>query len=36
VAVIVGWAFGSEALTWEILISTVLILISVWLVLFRK
>lgn len=36
VAVIVGWAFGSEALTSEILIATVLIVISVWLVLFRK
>jgi len=36
VAVIVGWAFGGEALTWEMLFATVLIVISVYLVLFRK
>jgi drug/metabolite transporter (DMT)-like permease len=36
VAVIVGWVFGGEALTWEMLIATVLIVISVYLVLFRK
>jgi len=36
IAVFVGWAIGSEALTWEILIATVLIVFSVWLVLFRK
>jgi len=36
VAVIVGWAFGGEALTWEMLVATVLIVISVYLVLFRK
>ncbi len=36
IAVLVGWAFGSEALTWEILLATTLIVISVWLVLFRK
>lgn len=36
VAVLVGWAFGNEALTWGILIATVLIIFSVWLVLFRK
>lgn len=36
VAVIVGWAFGGEALTTEMLVATVLIVISVYLVLFRK
>jgi len=36
VAVIIGWAFGGEALTVEMLIATVLIVISVYLVLFRK
>lgn len=36
VAVLVGWAFGGEALTWEMLVATVLIVISVYLVLFRK
>lgn len=36
VAVIVGWVFGSEALTKEILFATFLIVISVYLVLFRK
>lgn len=36
VAVIIGWAFGGEALTGEMLIATVLIVISVYLVLFRK
>lgn len=36
VAVIVGWAFGGEALTREMLAATVLIVISVYLVLFRK
>lgn len=36
VAVLVGWAFGSEALTWGILVATVLIIVSVWLVLFRR
>lgn len=36
VAVLVGWAFGGEALTWEMLLATVLIVISVYLVLFRK
>lgn len=36
IAVFVGWAIGSEALTWEILVATVLIVASVWLVLFRK
>jgi drug/metabolite transporter (DMT)-like permease len=36
VAVIVGWAFGGEALTKEMLIAAVLIIISVYLVLFRK
>jgi drug/metabolite transporter (DMT)-like permease len=36
VAVIIGWAFGGEALTKEMLVATVLIIISVYLVLFRK
>ncbi len=36
VAVIAGWAFGGEALTKEMLIAAVLIIISVYLVLFRK
>lgn len=36
VAVLVGWAFGGETLTWEMLIALVLISISVYLVLFRK
>lgn len=36
VAVLVGWAFGGEALTWEMLIAMVLIIISVYLILFRK
>jgi drug/metabolite transporter (DMT)-like permease len=36
VAVLVGWAFGSEALTWDILIAAVLITGSVWIVLSRK
>ena len=36
VAVIVGWAFGGEALTREMLVAAVLIIISVYLVLFRK
>jgi drug/metabolite transporter (DMT)-like permease len=36
VAVIAGWAFGGEALTKEMLISAVLIIIAVYLVLFRK
>ncbi len=36
VAVLVGWAFGNEALTWELMVATVLIIISVYLVLFRK
>jgi drug/metabolite transporter (DMT)-like permease len=36
VAVIVGWAFGGEALTGEMLVATVLIVISVYLILFRK
>jgi drug/metabolite transporter (DMT)-like permease len=36
VAVIIGWAFGGEALTGEMLVATVLIVISVYLVLFRK
>jgi drug/metabolite transporter (DMT)-like permease len=36
VAVIVGWAFGREALTGEMLVATVLIVISVYVVLFRK
>ncbi len=36
IAVIVGWAFGGEALTWEMLVAMVLIILSVYLVLFRK
>jgi drug/metabolite transporter (DMT)-like permease len=36
VAVIVGWAFGGEALTWEMLVAMVLIVIAVYLVLSRK
>jgi drug/metabolite transporter (DMT)-like permease len=36
VAVLAGWAFGGEALTKEMLIAAVLIIISVYLVLFRK
>jgi drug/metabolite transporter (DMT)-like permease len=36
VAVFVGWAFGGEALTGEMWVATVLIVISVWLVLRRK
>ncbi len=36
VAVLVGWAFGGEALTWSMLVATALIVISVYLVLFRK
>jgi drug/metabolite transporter (DMT)-like permease len=36
VAVLVGWAIGSEALTWDILIAAVLITGSVWIVLSRK
>ncbi len=36
VAVLVGWAFGGEALTKGMLIAAVLIIISVYLVLFRK
>jgi drug/metabolite transporter (DMT)-like permease len=36
VAVIAGWAFGGEALTKEMLIAAVLIIMSVYLVLFRK
>jgi drug/metabolite transporter (DMT)-like permease len=36
VAVMVGWAFGGEALSWEMLVATALIVISVCLVLFRK
>lgn len=36
VAVLVGWAFGGEALTGEMLVATVLIVISVYLILFRK
>ena len=36
VAVIVGWAFGGEALTREMLVATVLIFISIYLILFRK
>ncbi len=36
VAVLVGWAFAGEALTGEMLVATVLIVISVYLVLFRK
>ncbi len=36
VAVLAGWAFGGEALTIEMLIAAVLIIISVYLVLFRR
>jgi drug/metabolite transporter (DMT)-like permease len=36
VAVLVGWAYGGEALTKEMLVAAVLIVISVYLVLFRK
>jgi drug/metabolite transporter (DMT)-like permease len=36
IAVLVGWAIGSEALTWEILIAAVLITGAVWIVLSRK
>ena len=36
IAVLVGWAFGSEALTKGMLLAAVLIIISVYLVLFRK
>ena len=36
IAVIVGWAFGGETLTKEILLATMLIVISIYLVLFRK
>ncbi len=36
VAMLVGWALGGEALTWAILIATVLIVVSVWLILIRK
>jgi drug/metabolite transporter (DMT)-like permease len=36
VAVLAGWAFAGEALTIEMLIAAVLIIISVYLVLFRK
>ena len=36
VAVLVGWAFGGEALTKGMLVAAVLIFISVYLVLFRK
>jgi drug/metabolite transporter (DMT)-like permease len=36
VAVLVGWAFGGEVLTKGMLVAAVLILISVYLVLFRK
>jgi drug/metabolite transporter (DMT)-like permease len=36
VAVLVGWAFGGEALTKGMLVAAVLIIISVYLVLFRK
>jgi drug/metabolite transporter (DMT)-like permease len=36
VAVLVGWAFAGEVLTWEMLIATMLIVFSVYLVLFRK
>jgi len=36
VAVFVGWAFGGEALTKEMLVAAVLIIISVYIVLFRK
>ena len=36
IALLVGWAFGGEALTGVMLLATVLIIISVYLVLFRK
>jgi drug/metabolite transporter (DMT)-like permease len=36
VAVFVGWAFAGEALTKEMLLAAILIIISVYLVLFRK
>lgn len=36
VAVLVGWAFGGEALTKNMLLASVLIIIAVYLVLFRK
>ena len=36
IAVLVGWAFGGEALTKGMLVAAVLIIISVYLVLFRK
>lgn len=36
VAVFVGWALGGELLTWGMLVATVLIIISVYLVLFRR
>ncbi|NJO69091.1 MAG: EamA family transporter, partial [Bacteroidetes bacterium] len=36
VAVIVGWALGGETLTWEMLVAMALIIISVYLILFRK
>lgn len=36
VAVLVGWAFAGEAMTWEMLIAMALIIISVYLILFRK
>jgi len=36
IAVLVGWAFGGEALTKVMLVAAVLIIISVYLVLFRK
>jgi drug/metabolite transporter (DMT)-like permease len=36
VAVLVGWAFGSEALTGGMLVAMVLIVLAVYLVLFRK
>ena len=36
IAVLVGWAFGGEALTLGMLFATLLIIISVYLILFRK
>lgn len=36
VAVLIGWAIGGEALTGAMLVATVLIVISVYLILFRK
>ena len=36
IAVFVGWALAGEALSWEMLIATVLIIIAVYLVLYRK